>query len=197
METTTEVLAIGAATAAIAAALLLLRIHLLPGGRDWPLVPLHELADGPWHRYYRALVVLVGLGCGLMVVALDRGTEAQTLGLAFLAVAAAARLALAFPLPERAFVVVAATAFVATAFGAADITDAIEDSPGWSESAGAVLRVAADAIGVFAVLALAAYAVPIARERAYGLVERLLCLSSIAWLLIAGIHLATLAGGSL
>ncbi|MCW2991360.1 MAG: hypothetical protein JWM73_1954, partial [Solirubrobacterales bacterium] len=53
-----------------------------------------------------------------------------------------------------------------------------------------------DAIGVAAVLTLAAYLIPMARARAFGLAERLLYLSSIAWLLLASIHLATLAGGS-
>ena len=197
METTTEILALGAVASAIAAAIILVRVHLLPGGHAWPPPPLGEINDGPYHAYHRALVLLLGLSAALMVVALDRGTEAEALGLAFLGVHAGARLAGAFDVSERVGLVVTAVAITALAFGAADITNAIEGSPGWSEGTGSALRGAADAIGVTAVLTLAASIVPIARERSYGLVERMLCVAAIAWLLIASVHLATLAGGSL
>ena len=110
-------------------------------------------------------MLLLGLAAALLLVALDRGTEAETAGLVFLGVHAAARLATVFDLPERVLLVVTAIAITALAFGAADVTNAIEDSPGWSEGTGAALRGAADAIGVSAVLTLAASIVPIARER--------------------------------
>jgi hypothetical protein len=206
VETTTELLAIGAAACAIAALLVLVRLHLLPGGRPAPLPAVSDYGAGPYHRYYRALVVLLGLAAGLLLAALDRGTTAEALGLTFLGVHAASRIAIAFFMTDlpgatvttagRVHIVLAALAFTAIAFGAADITHAIEDTSGWSEGTGSALRVASDAIGVAAVLTLAAYLIPMARARAFGLAERLLYLSSIAWLLLASIHLATLAGGS-
>jgi hypothetical protein len=205
VETTTEILALGAAACAIAALLILFRIHLLPGGRAWPPDTLSNVGAGPYHRYYRAMVLLLGASAGLLIAALHRGTEAETLGLTFLGVYAAARVAIAFVMTDpadgqvsptgRLHMMLGAIAFVAIAFGAADITNAIEDTPGWSDGAGAVLRVASDAIGVSAVLALAAYAIPLARERAFTVAERLLYLSSIAWLLVASAHLGTLAAG--
>jgi hypothetical protein len=92
-------------------------------------------------------------------------------------------------------VILGAVAFIAMAFAAADVTDAIEDTPGWSDRAGSVLRVASDAIGVTVVLALAAHVIAQARERAFGIAERLLYLATIGWLLVAAVHLARLAGG--
>lgn len=205
METTTEVLSIGAAACAIASLLILVRIHLLPGGRAWPLAPLSELGTGPHHRYYRALVVLLAAAAGLLVAALDRGTAATALGLGFLGVFAVARLAMAVVLtdaPDRGITArgrihrtLGTIAFVAVAFGAADVTDAIESTAGWTDGAGATLRFASDAIGVAAVLALAAAMIPQAREHGFPLAERLHYVVSGAWFLVAGLHLATLAAG--
>jgi hypothetical protein len=205
VESTTESLAIGAAASAIAALLVLVRLHLLPGGRELPLASVSEHGSGPHHRYYRALVLLLGLAAALLVVALARGSEAGDRALFFLGAFAAARLAIAFVMSDpagapvtprgRVHVLLGAIAFTAIAFGAADVTNAIEDTPGWSDGAGSVLRAASDAVGVTVVLALAAYLVPQARERAFGIAERLLYVAIAAWLLVASIHLATLAAG--
>ncbi|MFL5845421.1 MAG: hypothetical protein ACJ762_12055 [Solirubrobacteraceae bacterium] len=183
METTTEVLAIGAAACAIAALLVMARLDLLPGARPSPILE-------------RALQVLLGASSALLLVALQRGTDAEALGLTFLGIHAAARLGLATGQRGRVLLVLTALAFVAIAFGAADVTDALEDSPGWSDGAGGVLRIASDAVGITAFLTVAAAAIPVARERALPVAERLLRLASIAWLLIATAHLASLAGGS-
>lgn len=207
VETTTETLAIASAACAIAALLVLVRLHLLPGGRTLPPPAVSDYGTGPHHLYYRVMVVLLGASAGLLVAALHRGTEAESLGLTFLGVYAGTRIAIAFFMTDgpgepvtvagRVHLILATLAFTAIAFGAADITDAIENTPGWSDGAGAVLRVASEAIGVTAVLTLAAHLIPQARERAFGVVERLLYLATIAWLLIAAAHLASLAGGSL
>jgi hypothetical protein len=151
------------------------------------------------------MVLLLGASGGLLVAALERGTEAGGRGLVFLAAYAAARIAIAFVMSDagdrevspagRAHMVLGAVAFVAIAFGAADITNAIEDTPGWSDGAGSALRFASDAIGVSAVLALASYAIPQGRERAFAVAERLLYLAAIGWLAVAATHLATLAAG--
>ena len=207
METTTEILAIAAAACAIAALLVLVRVHLLPGGRAWPLPTVSALGTGPQHLYYRALVVLLGAGAGLLLAALERGTAAETAGLVFLGVYAGARLAIAFVMSDgaegegevtptgRLHMLLGAIAFTAIAFGAADLTDAVEDTPGWTEGAGALLRLGSDAIGVATVLALAAYVIPQGRERAFPLAERIHYAASITWLTVASVHLATLAAG--
>jgi len=150
-------------------------------------------------------VVLLGIGTGLLIAALARGTEAQSAGLVFLAVYAAARLAIAFfmtDLPSapatpagRVHVVLAAIAFTAIAFGAADVTNAIDGSPGWSGGVAGALRFESQAVVVTAVLTLVGFLVPVARERVFGLVERLLYAASLGWLLTVSIHLATLAAG--
>lgn len=205
MQSGTETLAVGAVACFIAALLVLLRLHLLPTGHDPRRAAVSDYGVGAYHRYYRAMVALLGLGAALLVAALARGTEAEGLGLAFLGAYAGARLAIAFFMTDlpgqdvttrgRIHLVLAAVAFTAIAFGAAEITDAIKGMPGWSEDAGSVLDAEAQAIALTAVLTLVAYLVPVARERVFGLVERLLYVASLAWLLTAGIHLARLAAG--
>lgn len=205
METATEILAIASAACAIAALLVLVRVHLLEGGRAWPLPAISALGAGPHHLYYRALVVLLGAGAGLLLAALERGTAAEDAGLTFLAVYAAARLAIAFFMTDgsetevtargRIHMVLGAIAFTAIAFGAADLTDSVEDTPAWTDGAGALLRLASDTIGVATVLALAAYVIPQGRERAFPLAERIHYAATITWLLVASVHLATLAAG--
>jgi hypothetical protein len=205
VDTTTRILAVGAAACAIAALLVLVRLHLLPGGRATPPGAVSDYGVGPYHRYYRALVLLLGVGAALLVAALGRGSEAGDRALVFLGAFAAARIAIAFFMTDppgsavtttgRVHVLLAAVAFTAIAFGAADATSAIENTPGWIGGPGNALRVASDAVGVTAFLTLAAYLVRQARERAFGIAERLLYLAGIAWLLVVSIHLATLAGG--
>lgn len=205
METSTETLAIAAAACAIAALLVLVRVHLLEGARVWPLAPVSALGAGPHHLYYRGLVVLLGAAAGLLLAALERGTAAEAAGLAFLAAYAVARLAIAFFMTDdaeaertptgRVHMVLGAIAFTAIAFGAADLTDAIEDTPGWTEGAGALLRAGSDAVGVATALALAAYVIPAGRERAFPVAERIHYAASITWLAVASVHLATLAAG--
>jgi hypothetical protein len=205
MHTGTEVLAIGAAACFIAALLVLVRLHLLPTGLHWQSDAVSDHGVGPYHRYYRAMVVLLGVGAALLLAGLSRDSEAQSLGLAFLGAYAAARMAIAFFMTDlhdepatpagRVHVVLAAIAFTSIAFAASDLTTALEGSPGWSGDVSGILRFEANAIVVTAVLTLVAYLAPPARERAFGVVERLLYAASLAWLLTASVHLAVLAGG--
>lgn len=205
MHTGTEILAIGAAACFIAAVLVLVRAHLLPTGYDAMRDAISDYGVGAYHRYYRAMMLLLGLGTALLVIALARDTEAQNLGLAFLGAYAAARLGIAFFMTDlpgtpvtsagRVHVVLAAVAFTAIAFGAADVTGAIDGSPGWSGGVAGVLRFESKAVGLTAALTLVCFLVPLARQRVFGLVERMLYVASAAWLITASIHLATLAGG--
>ncbi|MDX6666161.1 MAG: hypothetical protein QOG68_2367 [Solirubrobacteraceae bacterium] len=205
MHTATQVLAIGAAACFIAATLTLLRVHLLPTG----LTPLSDAVSdygaGAYHRYYRAMVVLLGAGTGLLVVGLARDSEAGALGLTFLGIYAAARLAIAWFMTDlpgrpvttegRVHLVLAAIAFTSIAFGASDVTTSVQDSPGWNGGVSGVLLFESRAIVVTAVLTLVAYLVPQVRERAFGAVERLLYVAGVAWLVTTATHLAVLAAG--
>ena len=206
MHTGTEVLAIGAAACFIAAVLMLVRAHFLPTGYDPLRDAVSDYGVGAYHRYYRAMVLLLGVGATLLTIALARDTEAENLGLAFLGAYAAARFGIAFFMTDlpgtpatpagRVHVVLAAVAFTAIAFGAVDVTNAIDGSPGWSGGVAGALRFESQAVVVTAVLTLAGFLVPVARERVFGLVERLLYVASLAWLLTVSIHLATLAAGA-
>jgi hypothetical membrane protein len=205
MRTGTEVLAIAATACFIAATLVLLRAHLLPTGHHPQRDAVSDYGVGPYHRYYRAMVVLLGLGAGLLAAGLARDSEAGTVGLAFLGAYALARLAIAFFMTDlpgeavttagRIHVVLAAIAFTSIAFATTDLTSSLEGSPGWSGDVSGALRFESKAIVVTAVLTLVCFLAPAARERVFGLIERLLYAASLAWLLTASIHLAVLAGG--
>jgi hypothetical membrane protein len=205
MHTGTEVIAIVATACFIAAVLVLLRAHFLPTGYDSMRDAVSDYGVGAHHRYYRAMVVLLGVGAALLAIALARDTEAADLGIAFLGAYAAARLAIAFFMTDlpgtpmtpagRVHVVLAAVAFTAIAFASGDITGAIDGSPGWSGNVSGALRFEARAVQVTAALTLVCFLVPLARERVFGLVERLLYVASVAWLITVAAHLATLAGG--
>lgn len=207
MQTGTQVLAITSGACFIAALLVLVRLHLLPTGNHPLQSAVSDYGAGAYHRYYRTMVVLLGLGAGLLLAGLIRDSEARTAGLVFLGAFAGARIAIAFfrtdlpgeaPTPTgRVHVVLAAVAFTAIAFAASDLTAALEGSPGWSGDVAGVLRFESRAVVLTAVLTMVAYLVPLARDRVFGLVERLLYLAMLAWLLTASIHLATLAGGGL
>lgn len=205
MRTGTELLALGATVCFIASVLVLVRTHLLPTGRDPIRDAVSDYGVGAYHRYYRALVVLLGLGAILLGVALARDTQAGPLGLAFLGAYSAARLAIAFFMTDlrdevmttagRMHVVLAAIAFTSIAFASVDVTSALDGAGGWSDTIAGVLRFEARAVATTAVLTLGCFLVPAARDRAFGLVERLLYVASLAWLLTTSIHLAVLAGG--
>src|SRR4051812_46180030 len=97
MHSATEILAILASTCFVAAALVLLRLHTLPTGLDWRIDAVSDYGTGAYHLYYRVMVGLLGVGAGLLVAALIRGTsEVPAVGLVFLGSYGAARIAIAF-----------------------------------------------------------------------------------------------------
>lgn len=202
MHAGSQILSIGATACFIASALVLLRAHMLPTGLHWQIDAVSDYGAGAHHRYYRAMVLLLGAGGGLLLAALARDTQAGNVGLAFLGAYAAARLAIAFfmtdlpgrpPTPEgRVHLVLASIAFTSIAFASVDVTSALTDTPGWTGGVGGWLRFQASAVVVTAVLTLAAYVIPAARERVFGLVERCLYVASLAWLITTALHLATL-----
>ena len=205
MHSATEILAIVASACFVAAGLVLVRLHTLPTGLDWRADAVSDYGAGGYHIYYRAMVVLFGVGAGLLVAALARGTEAGNVGLAFLGAFAGARIAIAFFMTDPAgrpatnegkvHLVLAAVAFTSIAFGAAHLTSDLVDLPGWSD--GGVegwLRFEGSAVVVTALGTLVAFLVPAVRERFFGIVERCLYVATLAWLLTVSIHLAVLVG---
>lgn len=204
METATEALALGAAACTIAAALVLLRLHLLPTGLRPAIDAVSDYGTGAHHLYYRAMVVLLGTGTALLTAVLARDGHASTRGLIFLGVFAASRIAIAWFMTDppgrqatttgRIHLVLATIAFTAIAFGAADVTSSIGDAANWSGPIAGVLRFEARAIALTAVLTAIAHVAPALRQRAFGLMERLLYLAMVAWLLTAALHLVVLAG---
>src|SRR5689334_15230220 len=96
MHSATEILAIVASACFVAAGLVLVRLHTLPTGLDWRIDAVSDYGTGAFHLYYRAMVALLGVGAGLLVAALARGTETGNVGLVFLGAFAGARIAIAF-----------------------------------------------------------------------------------------------------
>ena len=204
MNSGTEALAVGAAACVIAAGLVLGRLHLLPTGLDPARDPVSDYGTTRHHLYYRAMVVLLGAGAGLLIVVLARDGHAGDRGLVFLGVFAASRLAIAGFMTDRSgrrptrtgriHLVLAAAAFTTIAFAANDITGSLVGSPNWSGGVASPLRFAAHAVAVTAVLTALAFVLPDLRRRLLGMVERLLYVAMIAWLLIAALHVVVLAG---
>src|SRR3954452_6939304 len=132
MDSAVEVLGIAAAACFAAAGLVLLALHILPTGRAPLSEAVSDYGVGTYHRHYRAMVVLLGAGAGLLVAGLAREGSAEEGALAFLAAFAAARMAIAFFMTDlpgsppttkgRIHVVLAAIAFTTIAFGSLDAT---------------------------------------------------------------------------
>lgn len=204
MGTGTEALAVGAAACVIAAGLVLVRLHLLPSDLHPARDPVSDDGAGRHHLYYRALVVLLGAGAGLLVVVLARDGHAGTRGLAFLGVFAGARLLIAGFMADRSgrrptrrgqiHLVLAAVAFTAIAFAANDLTGALDGTTNWSGGVVGALRFAAHVVAITAVFTAVAFVVPSLRRQILGMVERLLYVAMIAWLLIVALHVVVLAG---
>jgi hypothetical protein len=202
MHSGTQILAILASACFVASGLVLARLHTLPTGLDWRVDAVSDYGTGAYHLYYRALVVLLGAGAGLLLAALVRDTEAGNVGFAFLGAFGAARLAIAFFMtdlpgrppttPGRVHLVLAAVAFTSIAFATRNLTEDLVDLPGWDGSVDGWLRFESSAVVVTAILTLGAYLMPNLRERIFGIVERCLYVASLAWLLTAAIHLAVL-----
>src|SRR3954452_6545617 len=162
MHSGTEILSIGASACFIASGLVLLRAHLLSTGLHWQVDAVSDYGTGAYHRYYRAMVLLLAVGSGLLLAALARDTEAGEVGLAFLGAYGAARVGIAFfmtdlpgqpPTPEgRVHLVLAAIAFTAIAFASVDLTSDLTDTPGWTGGVDGWLRFESSAVVVTAVL---------------------------------------------
>lgn len=202
-DSTAAVLAAIAAAAFAVGAISLIWVDVLGTGHR-PLRDAVSDYGASSHRlFYWVLVVSLGIGATLLLVALGRGTDVARGGLIWLGVYAAARVAIPFfpidlegaPVTPRgrAHVALAAAAFTAVAFAAWDLTPALQDEPGWSGAADLLgaLRTAVVATGVATLIARVV--LPI-RQVAFGAVERLFYAASIAWLVTVSVELARVAG---
>ena len=79
----------------IAAALVLIRLHTLPTGLDPRRDAVSDYGATAFHLYYRAMVVMLGVGAACLAIALHRTGDVRTSGLIWLWIFAASRVAIA------------------------------------------------------------------------------------------------------
>jgi hypothetical protein len=201
-DTTGAVLAALSAGAFAAAAITLIWVNVLRTGHDPVRNAVSDYGASGYRAFYRATVVLLGLGALLLLVGLAHGTDVARGGLIWLGVYGVSRIAIAFfptdlegaPVTPvgRAHIALAAAAFTAIAFAAADLTPSLGDQPGW-DGISAVLGVMRWAVVITAVGTLFTRVVAQLR-RVFGLVERLLYAASIAFLLTVSIEAVRVLG---
>jgi Protein of unknown function (DUF998) len=179
-----------AATACFAAAtILLVSLHAAPTGLRPVRDAVSDYGATPWHRRYRAMAVLLGIGAILLAVGLARETNARDVY--WLWAYGVSRIAIAGFMTDRnpppvttqgrIHWLLAAVAFTAIAFAAVTIRWAGDPD---------ILHGLGYAVAAAAVATLLTRAIPPFRP-VFGLVERLLYVTSIAWLVIAAVSLAS------
>jgi len=185
----TATLAVGALFLAIAAALVLIRLHTLPTGLDPRRDAISDYGATAFHLYYRAMVVMLGLSAACLAIALHRTGDVRTSGQIWLWIFAASRVAIAGFMtvtPERRVTVeaqihllLAAAAFTSIAFAAPLISSDLD----LGQTIASLVIASAVATLVFrAVKPLRSY---------FGLVERILYVSFIAWLIVMASSLSS------
>ena len=166
------------------AAILLLRLHLLPTGLNPVRDAVSDYGRTPFHRNYRAMVVLLGIAAALLALGLRADTDAGAL--LWLWLFAGCRIAIAWFMTDestppvttqgRIHAVLAAGAFAAIAFAGANTR--------WTGEPAAI-----DPLGtlvwITAVITLLAMLIRPVRKRFFGLAERCLYDATIAWLVTA------------
>lgn len=175
-----------AALCVASATALLLRLHLLPTGLDPIRDAVSDYGATRFHTYYRAMAVLLGVGGILLAIGLAQSTDAQDL--IWLWLYGASRIAISGfmtdrepPLTREGRIhwLLAAVAFASIALAASNID--------WT-GAPEVLRTLGYAVAGSAIGTLLTRVAPPLRG-IFGLVERLLYLTSIVWLLTAALNL--------
>jgi hypothetical protein len=169
----------------VAAIATLLALHRLRTGLSPIRDAVSDYGTTRFHAYYRAMVVELGVGALLLAIALARDTDAGSLfwlwiyGLSRIAIAAfmTDRDPPPFTAEGRIHWLLAAAAFTSIAFAATDVT--------WHGAPG-VLRPLGYAVAASAIATLVTRVVVPLRS-VFGAAERLLYLTSIAWLLVAAV----------
>src|SRR5213596_3560294 len=134
------------AAAVAAGTVSLVWVHFLPTGHRPVVDAVRDYGVGSYRAFYRTTVISLGLGALLLFVALAHGTDVPSGGLVWLAVYGVARVAIAFfptdlegetvTTTGRVHLLLAAAAFTAIAFAAADLTSGLRHDPGWSDVGG-------------------------------------------------------------
>lgn len=202
-DTTAAAIAAVAAAAFVAAAVTLVWVDVLRTGHSPARDAVSDYGAGPYRWFYSTIVVSLGLGALLLLLALARGTDVAAGGLIWLGVYSVARMAIAwFPTDlegkpvtpvGRAHLALAASAFAAVAFAAVDLAPALSDEPGW-DGADSLIGALRWALVITAVATLVARVVIPVRKVAFGLVERLLYAASIAFLAVVAVEAVRVLG---
>jgi len=202
-DTTAAVMAAVAAAAFLAAAVTLVWVDVLHTGRNPARDAVSDYGAGPYRWFYSTVVISLGLGAVLLLLALARGTDVTAGGLIWLGVYAVARLAIAWfphdlegkPVTPvgRVHLALAAAAFTAVAFAAVDLAPALGREPGWN-GADSLIGALRWAVVITAVATLVARVVLPLRAVAFGLVERLLYAASIGFLMVVAVEAVRVLG---
>jgi hypothetical protein len=201
-DTTAAVLAALAAASFAAGTVALVWVNVLRTGHRPAVDAVSDYGVGGYRLFYRVTVISLGLGALLLLVGLARGTDVPSGGLIWLGVYGVTRIAIAFfptdlegkPVTAigRVHLVLAAAAFTAIAFAAADLTPSLADQPGWDGVSG-LLSALRSVVIVTAVGTLLTRVVVAARP-VFGLVERLLYASSVAFLVVVAVQAVRVLG---
>jgi hypothetical membrane protein len=167
----------------------IVRLHLVPTGLDPMRDAVSDYGTTPRHRLYRFQVVAFGLSAALLAIALADNAFVRTSGIVWLAIYAAARIAIAgfmidrgvqTPTREgRVHVLLATLAFTAIAVAASTTGS---DLGGTTHSLGWAVVAAAVGTAVCRVVPQL--------QPSFGAVERLLYVATVAWLVAAALALA-------
>ena len=194
-DTTAAILAALAVAAVAAGTVSLVWVNLLPTGHRPMADAVSDYGASPYRLFYRVTVISLGVGALLLLVALAHGTGVSEGGLIWLGAYGVTRIAIAFFPTDlegetvttigRIHLLLAAVAFTAIAFAAADLTPALHDEPGWGTTR--LLDVLHWAVIVTAI-GTGVTRVVLPLRRVFGLVERLLYAATIAFLLTVAIE---------
>ena len=182
-----------AAGSTAAAAILVVRLHLLPTGVDPVREGVSGYGLGRWAHLYRAQVTCCGLAATLVVIGCGTVGVGWLSGLAALAVYALARFTIVrFPTDPpgtttlsttgRRHAVLAAAAFLSLAMAASTLWLTLVDSPPW-DRAGQLLAVVSLVVPVTVAATFAAGGWPTLRPL-FGLIERTVYVAGVAWLFV-------------
>ena len=201
-DTTAAVLAALACAGFAAGAVALVWVHFLPTGHKPVRDAVSDYGASSYRLFYRTTVISLGVGALLLLAALARGTDIASPGLIWLGVYGVSRIAIAFfptdlegaPVTAigRVHLALAAAAFTAIAFAASDLAPALDSEPGWGASG--LIDVLRWAVVVTAVATLVARVALPVRRVAFGVVERLLYVASIAFLVVVSVEAVIVLG---
>jgi Protein of unknown function (DUF998) len=173
----------------LAAGLVLIRLHTLPTGLDPRRDAVSDYGTTSFHIYYRVMVVLLGLGAACLALALHDSGDVRTRGLIWLWIFAASRILIAGFMtvhPGRKVTVeaqihwlLAAAAFTSIAFAAPTISKDLD----LGHTVAAV--VVASAVATLVTRVVRPW------RSVFGLVERLLYISFLAWLIVVASSLSS------